>query len=616
MVHYGAPWQYSGPSLTNWQLTGVTDDNSDAGVLYVQYVIAAVVPDQLTSVALYKDAARTEGVAAFSFIGPSLLGTTVALEEAGGSGISGTVFLAADASLEEEELQGTVFVADTCGREPIGLAQQGKWNYPLVNPSSEIEYLLADAYLIYEDPADYDVTLEPLAGPFKIDWLYGLGESINMKPSWAPTPTHSVDVLICDRNNRPAFNSTLGTLTERAWGPRLHLYQWEVGSSILRLVVHTAWPPPPLEPRQRAYKLHLVPSNGILDEQAVVRMPKRIKEVTVGLTTITTGDLEFEAGYNIALTDEGPIGQVQFLEEAIEPLLGERIGGGRRGRRFEIDGTPGGGPLGRFPGCDDLDITIKRINGVVPNAYGDFIVTTDDPARLSCYWLERPTNVVAESNPRIVRIEQNTLQVNNDCDPCCDCPDYVEVKKAIDALWDRWRQLGMDAEDIRDLYALNRERWLEQKECREARPQVMFLNSSCDGFVGISYSYCHMADECAGQLETTFLFEGFRSDPTGPFAFTHDYDFVPSRTKKNEGSGDNRLRPYQMDGTLPELKATWEGLDGHKSAKLTLMMHICNAIDGDSLRVTATPRLDGVEGNPLTETVSLIPLCINDDPCA
>ena len=501
------------------------------------------------------------------------------------------------------------------GREPIGLAQQGGLDYPLVNPSVEIAHLLADAYLIYEDPADYDATLSPLEGPIKIDWLYGLGTVDGIKPSWAPAPTHDVDVLLCDRNNRLVFDSTQGDLTERAWGDRLHIYQWAVDSSIFRLVVHTKWPEDGIHPLPRTYRKHIVPTNGILDEQTVIRMPKRLKTITVGLTTIEGGDLELEAGYNIALVDKGPIGQAQFLEEAIEPLLGERIGGGRRGQRVEIDGTPGGGPLGRFPGCDDLDITLSRINGVGPNPHGDFIFTTDDFNRLSCYWLERPTEVLSEDSPRLVRVEPATLQINNDCDPCCDCPDYVEVKKAVDVLWARWRQLGRDAEDIRDLYAENRDRWLEQKACREARPQVMYLTSSCDGYVGISYSYCHMFEECNGPLETEFVFETFRSTPTGPVPVVLDYDIIPSRIRKNEGSGDDRLSPYDLDGDVPELTAYWEALDGHKTAKLTLMLHMCDAIDGDSLQVTATPTLGGVEGNPKTEIVSLIGPCEDDDPC-
>lgn len=510
------------------------------------------------------------------------------------------------------------FARDTHGRAPIGIAQRRGWAYPFVEPSADVRYLFADLYLQYEDPADYDATLTPYSLPLRLVMVRGLGtQAPKVKPSnWPQIPeveTHAADLVVMDCQNRVVVATQAQSLTfqSRAWGDRLQLYDWTSERFVLRAVVHTKWPPDGIEPLARNYPSRFYPADGRLDERGLLRMPKRVRSVVVGLTTIEE-EFELDAGFNIVLEHTGTLQQISSLDEAVAGLTAQAVGGGRKGNKVTVIGTPGGG-RGRFPGCDDVDIVLRRINGEEPNDYGDFLFQVagkDGTSAQSCYWLERPTTVVSEQ-PRVLSVTPAALQINNDCDPCCECADYVEVKKAIDRVWAQWRGMGIEAEDIRDLYATSRDRWLEQKACREARPQRLTLTSSCNGFVGFSYTYCHMSDVCDGPLETTFDIETFRNGASTAL----DNHIFPGRTRKNEGSGDSRLHPYTMQGSLPSVKAYWEALDSHKSARLVALFHVCDAQDGDAFRITATPVFKGVTGTAQTETVALLDPCVDEDPC-
>ena len=84
-------------------------------------------------------------------------------------------------------------------------------NYPFIQPSSDIEYLFADAYLNFEDPTDYGVAVRPGCAsddslvrepPYRVLWFYDSTQpTANTKPPWAPAPTHAADILIVDRKN-------------------------------------------------------------------------------------------------------------------------------------------------------------------------------------------------------------------------------------------------------------------------------------------------------------------------------------------------------------------------------------------------------------------------------
>jgi len=508
--------------------------------------------------------------------------------------------------LEQSISCGSLHYAD-CGREPIGVAQKLGHEWPLVQPSDDIRYLLADAYLNYEDPYDYAEADEPYELPFRIAYLYGVGcEDDVSHPAFAPDPVHEADILIFDAQDRVVFDSTTGDLTKQVWNECLTVYEWETADSVCRIVAHTAWQPDSeLEPEQ--IQIRLIPESAILDPRVIRRQPKKVRKLIVNDEDLI-GDIELHWGFNIEYTDVAPINQTTGLLQQVRQLAntGSNL---RAGFQFTIDGTPGGG-LGLYPGCDDIDPVLRRINGVTGNEYGDFLLAPEQ-----CYWIERPSTI-ATTSPRTLTVTPNTLQFHNNCRPCCECDDFVEVKKAIDSLFNSWRELGQTAEEIRDLYSGNRSRWISQKECRETRPQKLILEPMCGGYIGLGYSFCNLTRECQGPLSIKVEFETHGYGGTGPVTRNMDVELVDIRTRKNE-RGERRLLPYNMGGEYPSYNSYWEVLDYRQSARLSLMLQACEVADGDSITVTITPTFAGVELDPITDTVAFQEVCLPEDfnPC-
>lgn len=495
------------------------------------------------------------------------------------------------------------------GRDPIAVAQKLGHEYPLVRPSANVRYLIADAYLNFDDPADYDSTLTEYKLPFSIKWLYGFGCEPAAKPSWAPSPTHYADVLIVDADGRTVFDSTTGTHKRTNWTDWLDVHEWRTDDAIFRLVQHTKWQEDSVTPQD--YPVHLVPDAAVLDERVVERQPKRLKSITVGLQKITGSIIEIQNGYNIDLVSQGTI-------EAASPLtfVGGRITGGgsslRAGYKLEIDGTPGNG-LGRFPGCGDIDIAIRRINGVPANEYGDWLLIPEQ-----CYWYERPSIVLVPGDfykKRIVRVDPHTIQLHNNCLPCCECEDFVEVKLAMDSQYEDWLTTARRAERTRDIYRGNRERWITQKRCREDQPQRLQIEASCNSYVSVGYTYCNTSLDCVGPLEVKFCFETYGYSAGGP-AVAKDITIAihPNRTRKNNGIS-RRLFSYNMIWRDGCWWAYWDSLDAHTPGMIKFILRGCDAVDGDSIRVTATGTLAGVESDPVSELVAFEGACDSTDLC-
>jgi hypothetical protein len=512
------------------------------------------------------------------------------------------------------------FMFDDCGRAPIGVAQGLGHDYPLVDPSDDIRYLLADAYLSYDDPVDYDLTVVPGCGTptpgwqpaFSIKWLFGAGCAYSHKPAWAPTPTHDVDILVVDANDNTVFDSTTATFKTKEWSDRLMIYEWTGSDAVMRIVVHTKWQDDTVTPQD--YDEHIMPADGRLDVRTVTRMPKRVKSITVGLTTMT-GEIELESGFNIKTIETGDIQDGDdVLATQLRGRPGQPVGGGRAGKRFSINAIPGAG-LGRWPGCDDEVLTINRINSTAPGDRGDFLFSTER-SKPPCYWFERPSTLIS-AWPRVTDVTPATLQLHNNCVPCCSCDDFVEVKKGIDSVYGRWLTLGRSAERIRNTYAVNRTRWLAQKDCRESQPQRLTLVTACEGLVGIGYSFCHMARECEGPLEVTFTFETFTGSSESIIPATYDFSLVGARTRKNEITGG--MKPYEMGGTMPTVTAYWDLLNAYSAAKLTMVARGCDTSGDAIMAITANATLNGVPYPTLEVFTSIEPPCEEGkgwgDPC-
>lgn len=391
------------------------------------------------------------------------------------------------------------------GREPVGIAQHGSslgFDFPLLAPSLDIEKLLADFYLAYEDNTN------TFAFPFHIEHLFGFGT--DFAPP-AITPVHSHEVRVRDANNVVVFDSLLvdpSKFRTAEWAGRLRILEWvDDDGQVLRVVYHTAWGPNDTD--TRTYATYIEPTAAVLDARTLFQLPKRVTSIRVGLTTLSPdddgdgADLDFVNGFNTTFEVDD--------EET------ETIDGGRRATELTLNVAAGTGN-GRFgPGCDDTFPPImRRINNISPSTRGNFLLDAS-----GCYRVEQPVQSVLAAevpnvSPRELQIRDHALLLSNDCGPCCECQDFINVWEAIRNQRDVYAALIARAQSARDLYHSNRERWLNDASCRESGRTRAVLQPTAGGEVGVSTGFCNTSAGTDNCLEGVVLHISFEyTDGTG-----------------------------------------------------------------------------------------------------
>lgn len=378
----------------------------------------------------------------------------------------------------------TVVHADLCndGRKPIGVHQPpwGGTHYPLINPSEDIELLLADFYLQYANPECLFVR------PFKIKWLFGLGRINNIPIEGYPAPTHDFDIIITDANDEIVFDSTTAFyFSRRAWGDRLECAFWLGTTATAQLVFHNCWDPQQLG-TLRHYDRYLEPENAILDERCYEEMAPTIRKFLIstdnaGLVTVENKKLVIKSGYNIAagLT-------------SVEPEQGYN-----RETPIELTVEPGAG-LGQFPGCEDVAKVLRTINGIRADDHGNFTLDA-----IGCYRVEIPATI----DDTTATITGNSLKLSNDCDPCCQCSQYEDVYAAIVKLNNKYNSLAERAQCVRDQYAINRERWVEAGRERLSKPLRLAVLPGAGCRLQVAGAYCNNTGGCLEDLNLVFNFQ-------------------------------------------------------------------------------------------------------------
>lgn len=431
---------------------------------------------------------------------------------------------------------------DPYGRQGIGVAQPlSGIDYPLAQPSSDIRELVADFFLSYEDPATFGEG-DAYTHPFHIKWLYGVGATVNSAPGWAPSPVHGVDILIVDDDDVTVFDSTTATTyRDYAWGDVYHIYEWDDGTQVCRLVVHTAWPPTgDVTPHE--YDLHLAPENGELEERTLSRLPKRVRSIRVVLDEFThEQNIDFTCGNNINIAVE-------------DPVLAQ---GRRRTNRITFNADPGTG-TGKYSNCEENISYVARINGVAPDAHGNLAM-----AATGCYYLRQPTTIVSTSPRRSVpAILLNPLaghlQLGNDCGPCCRCDDMIDAALRMNELRDDYAAIATTVNYARNLYHENRDRWLLAAACREVRPLAVGVFAQNGPYVDIVGQFCNQTSACLGDLELIFTLSSVPSGtPTIVCGSTRIWETSPPQ-----------VVPYTLAGTWPTFHAYWDSVQAFSAAKL------------------------------------------------
>lgn len=475
-------------------------------------------------------------------------------------------------------------------------------DYPFVDPSEDIQLLLGDMFLAYEDDnCGFEF-------PFRVSWMYGFGTVANGPIGGYAAPTHALDIIIVDANDAVVFNSVEADpadFSQTAWSSSLETVEWKTDAGVLRLTRHTEWPEWYDGGNLNEY---IEPTSGVIDPRTYMRMPRRVKSIRVGLQQMD-GDIKLAEGFNIRL----------------RPVDVESDDGGRFRQRLEIRATPGDG-LGRQPGCEDAELLVKRINGVEATEGGDFKL---EP--VGCYWYKRPADIVSAVNPRTAQLaapnldtqgsdygvalnqllpftnidteanlrlamenENSMMQLLNDCSPCCECEDYVVTYRALSRVYNSYLALGNRAEAVRDQHVDNIARWESQLACRLANPLRLTLDPQLNGKIAIGAAHCNLTQCCVGPVMLRLTFEAFENSAAMTPDPSISVDCVKTRRKGSDTNYDEV--DFLFAGAYPIYDVEFDFSDPQATSNFRTIMTLADAAENQGMRVTLS-----VHMNPIPE---------------
>jgi len=435
----------------------------------------------------------------------------------------------------------------TLGRQGIGVIQPFSGSdYPFVAPSADIKQLIADAYLAYSDDG------HQLQRPFKIDWLYGFGDQVVTVPI---TPVHTYDVQISDANGVVVFNSLLADeFSSNDWGTRFRILQWSLGQTILRLVVFLEWAD---DETVITYDQYIEPTTGQLDERVCSEVLPDLRSIKIGSTAVF-GNVVLRGGYNtkldltassVDLVDTPP----NEFGYASQPL--------RVSNKLTLHATPGAG-AGRYPAdCSEDSVYLRQLNSAEGDARGNFKIDLDP-----CYRAQQPIRTLLSADPRQVEIRGATLQLYNDCGPCCECDDFLACYEAIRKLRDRYADMVARAQSVRDIYATNVARWNAQLSCRNNRRLRAEIKLQQPNYAWLSAAYCNNTQQCIRNLV-------FEIDLSGcSFALT-DYHIWYAGDYGDDWASIERVSQYSMatpEGSWPYFRFVAARVDPYSMPYINL----------------------------------------------
>lgn len=442
-------------------------------------------------------------------------------------------------------------------RTAVNQAPAGGSHYPFVRDNTYVP-LLTDFYLAYEDDG------QQFRLPFFVDWLYGFG-SLPVSSSGGVTPTHSRDVVILDADGQTVFDSTQAIdYQETEWGTERVVCEWRDDRTVARLVARTSV--------TDEFDLVIEPGEE-LDVRTCDRLPGRVRSIRVG-DDVFTGRVAFENGYNTTVLADEPV----------------RTDGGRFRNPIRVEAVPGSG-LGTADGCEETGEFIRTINRVAPDASGRFRIEAND-----CLRIHPPLSLLDDTatyNPA------SALLIDGDCTPCCGCDKFVQTYINLKNVWDEWHAAGAAAEAVRDLYAENRQRWLDQRACRAANPARLVAAGSkdCKSFVG--GSFCNFSQCCIGPVELRLTFTKY----AGGSAITW-----PGATLIEaliDGSGLNAV-PWVPEVHGPVYRFLVDAANSQETT--TVRMRLCVACEaGQSLGVALTVHVPDPPVDPETDVACELP---------
>jgi len=482
--------------------------------------------------------------------------------------------------------------------------------YPFVAPSSDITQLLGDLFVSFDDVQDEVVY------PLRVAWMAGFGTIVVPRPTDWPVPTHDYDLVIVDANDLVVFDSTTASFEATTWCDRLLIMEWTNGHNVCRCTKYLVWSPADVANSQtRTYESFILPVNGELQGDAWYKLPRRVTSLLVAGTTIEHTNVELVEGYNMGIAKAtaavAPTFQLPSLVSTSPLKIGARVN-----HRIGLNATPGLG-LGVFPGCENAkaEQAIRTINHIAGNSYQNFNYDSE-----GCIRTQRPVGLTQPS-PRefeyadfvLTQAESAAaLKLSNDCVNCCDCTRFAQTYQGLKRQWFLFQDLAHAAEDVRDTYSKNRDRWLVQKQIREEDMLRVRLVSEGNCKYAWGISFCNSSKCCLSQVEVYLTWvQYYNGVPQAPTLA--QYSCPPAYLEGSaQCDGSAAVVPYKLDAKGQSLKFAWDYSDP-QSVTTVYGRHClpdCKQVAAGSLKVKLHVyiRWAGVAPNPDTGLECEFPL--------
>lgn len=434
-------------------------------------------------------------------------------------------------------------------------------NYPFV-PRHALSDLLSDFYLLFRDDQNQFVR------PFRLEWLYGFGGKEVECPI---EPVHAYDLSVVDADGQPVFDSRGAyDIQVSAWGGSLRVIQWLHEDFVLRVVQQTCWE---IEAPEQ-FDSYIAPEGAVLDDRTCVQQTPQLRSIRAGDggELLSGYGVRFHNGYN-----------TEWSAAAVS-------GGTRTARRLTLGAKAGSGK-GKYP-ADCENRGILRVNGATPDAAGNLALDAS-----TCYRIERPIYQVLSELPRTVQIYDHALQLFNDCGPCCECQDFINVYEAVRRLRDRYADMIARAQLVRDVYVRNRDRFVAAGACREMQRLHAALQPLCPCQIAVSASYCNYGDQCLRHVVMPISFQYAEDNEDCAVAAATTFAGTPVVTCNSTyriGNTDSEQperrilpAPYELGGAWPHYWVYFDALQPGAVGAVIFRLQCDECASGDSIEMIA-----------------------------
>lgn len=361
-------------------------------------------------------------------------------------------------------------------RNAIGVNQppHSGYEYPLVNPPTELSYLFADILAVNHGEA------------WELPIRFTLVENLTSRRTDGQTGV--VRLQIQDSTDTVVIDTLGAAVNSELFDDRLKIWSWESTSSFLRCVTFLS------STDQVDVGLTQITTPGLINSDCVFKAGPRVTRINVSGLPTNRPIIDLSEGSNVRIQDT---------------TLGAIPGSRRRVRRISISTEPGAGE-GKV--LNPAGVAVRKINGVGPDLRQNFKLESS-----SCIRLSRPTNLLSE-NPRIIQYAglgvsaenaRSMIQLRNSCRPCCECKFFSFTYRGLLRQWNLDQSLSDQAQIAANLYKQAIVRWGQARDQYQDKSLKSLIgnNQFCRGSWVINY--CHAETGCIRDVKfrVTFTLE-------------------------------------------------------------------------------------------------------------